>query len=106
MVDRHGRLLQRNDVVFTDNQDEINRSVSRIQSRIEFNPAEDAYSLFDDNSAQGTSIERDGEIRTVAGSRGVALKDGDLIFFGKARARFFLLAAPDEGWDTPRDCGL
>jgi len=56
VVDRHGRLLQRNDVVFTDNQDEINRSVSRIQSRIEFNPAEDAYSLFDDDSARALRL--------------------------------------------------
>jgi hypothetical protein len=90
VVDKYGRLAQRNDIVFADLRDEVNLSVSRIHARIEFDPAEDAYLLFDENSAQGVAIERDGERRAVAGSRGVALKDGDVIFFGQARARFEL----------------
>ena len=57
---------------------------------IEFDPAEPGYAVFDEGSAQGVAIERDGRMLTVAGARGVALKDGDLIFFGKARARFEL----------------
>jgi hypothetical protein len=97
VLDKHGRLVQRNDIVFADAKDEINGSVSRIHARIEFDAAENAYLLFDENSAQGVAIEREGEMRKVAGSRGVALKDGDIIFFGKARARFELLTAPKGG---------
>lgn len=89
--DKYGRLVQRNDIVFTDCDDEANLSVSRIQSRIEFDSAENAYVLYDDNSTQGTFIERDDRMLTVAGRRGVALKEGDVIYFGKARARFLLL---------------
>lgn len=86
--DRYGRLVRRNDIIFEDNQDEVNRSVSRIQARIEYDDAKGGYVLYDDNSTQGTFIERDGRMLTVAGQRGIALKDGDVIYFGKARAAF------------------
>ncbi len=88
--DKYGKLIQRNDIVFTDCDDEANLSVSRIQSRIEFDADQDSYLLYDDNSTQGTFIERDGRMLTVAGRRGVALKAGDVIYFGKARAAFVL----------------
>ncbi|MDX2032766.1 MAG: FHA domain-containing protein [Blastocatellia bacterium] len=88
ILDKHGQLVRRNEIVFLDERDEIARSVSRIHARIEHDAAMGAYVLYDDSSAQGTFLERDGEIVPVAGSRGVALRDGDLILFGKARARF------------------
>lgn len=88
IFDKHGHLVRRNDIAFLDERDEITRSVSRIHARIDYDPAMGAYVLYDENSAQGTSLERDGEIRPVAGSRGLALRHGDLILFGKARARF------------------
>ncbi|MGH9845289.1 MAG: FHA domain-containing protein [Blastocatellia bacterium] len=98
VLDKHGRLAQRNDIVFADTPDEINRSVSRIHARIEFDTAENAYLLFDENSAQGVFIERDSRMLTIAGARGVLLKDGDVIFFGKARARFSLEADASNPW--------
>ena len=44
----------------------------------------------DDNSAYGTSIFRDGALmRVPAGpGRGIVLRAGDEIYFGKARVRF------------------
>lgn len=96
VVDKHGRLVQRNDIVFTDCDNDANLSVSRIQSRIDFDVSQNAYLLYDDNSTQGTFIERDGRMLTVAGRRGVALQNGDVIYFGSARAKFALDANTED----------
>lgn len=88
VLDRFGKLVRRNDIIFEDNGDDVTSSVSRIQSRIEYDADKDAYILFDDNSKQGTSIERDGRVLEVSGLRGIALRNGDVIYFGMARARF------------------
>jgi FHA domain len=94
--DHYGRLIQRNDVVFAECADEVNQSVSRIQARIEFDAARSVYLLFDETSTQGTFIERGGRMLTVAGVRGVALQHNDVLFFGKARARFTLDAVTNK----------
>ncbi len=88
VLDKYGKLVRRNDLVFNDNGDEVNLSVSRIQSRIEYDADKDAFIMYDDNSRQGTFIERDGVAREVSGLRGIALRNGDVIYFGMARGRF------------------
>lgn len=88
VLDKYGKLVRRNDIIFEDNGDDVNSSVSRIQSRIDYDADQDAYILFDDNSKQGTSIERDGRVLEVSGLRGIGLRNGDVIYIGMARVRF------------------
>jgi len=82
-------------ISFLDNQDSFNATVSRAHARIEFNDHARAYLLYDEDSRYGTGLERDGNFYSVEGPRGVALADGDLLYFGDACARF-CLSATDE----------
>ena len=88
--DARQKLMQRNDVVFLDEQAAINRTVSRAHSRIDYDERERSYRLFDTQSRHGTRVERAGKIIEVSRVRGVRLRDGDLIYFGQACARFKL----------------
>ncbi|MFZ4628122.1 MAG: FHA domain-containing protein [Blastocatellia bacterium] len=88
VLDLHGRLIRRNDLVFADQQDEINLSVGRIQARIEFDPARACFVLFDENSRHGTAVERGGRMMTATQQRGIALQHGDLLHLGRARCQF------------------
>jgi FHA domain len=99
VMDKYGRPARRNDLVFADTPDEINRSVSRIHARLEYDEAESAYVLFDEGGAQGVFIEREGRMLTVAGARGVVLQSGDVIYFGRARARFELASNQSLGFN-------
>jgi len=83
--DKHGVLRLRNDLIFTDVDDEINRTVSRRHARIEFDEQSREYRIHDLQSKRGTRIERDGRFVEVAGPRGVALRDGDAVHLGHAR---------------------
>lgn len=87
--DQQGRVVRRNDVVFGD-EGEINTSVSRLHAHIEFDAASDEYRLFDDNSAEGTVVFRDGRRIVVpqGNRRGVSLASGDEIYLGRARVKF------------------
>jgi hypothetical protein len=89
VLDRQGRVVRRNQVVFLDSQDEITQTVSRAQAHIQFVPPAE-FRLYDDRSAYGTRILRAG--RTIAipsGSpRGVKLRTDDEIYFGQASVRF------------------
>jgi len=89
VTDEHGRLCRRNDVAFSDD-DEESRSVSREHARIERRGAE--FRVIDDRSATGTQIFRDGRTIRVSSMdrRGILLQPGDLIHFGKAAVRFDL----------------
>lgn len=91
VVDRARRRERRNQLVFTDDQDDaINATVSRAHAHLQWVPSERAFRLFDDGSAQGTRILRDGRTLEVptGDSRGVTLRDGDELQFGKARVSF------------------
>jgi len=90
VIDRHGRLVRRNDLVFTDQEDEVNLSVGRIQSRIEYDEETLHFTVFDENSRHGTFVERNGQIKAATGLRGIKLLDGDTLYFGLARCRFRL----------------
>lgn len=88
VLDLHGRLLRRNDLIFADREDEVNLSVGRIQSRIEYDWGNSRFVIFDENSRHGTAVERDGRMMSATGHRGIPLRDGDVIHLGRARCRF------------------
>ena len=92
VVDSSQRLLRRNDVAFTESSEMPNKTVSRTHAHLEFDAAGQVFRLFDDRSAQGTKVVRDGTVITVpkGASKGVPLKPGDEIVLGQARLSFEL----------------
>ncbi len=88
VLDDQERLLRRNDIVFSD--EPANVTVSRAHAYIEFDGRTKEFRLFDEHSVYGTMVFRAGKLLHVpAGAgRGVALKSGDEVHFGQARARF------------------
>jgi hypothetical protein len=92
VVDSSQRLLRRNDVAFAESSEVPNKTVSRTHAHLEFDAAGQVFRLFDDRSAQGTRVIRDGAIITVpkGASKGVPLKPGDEIVLGQARISFDL----------------
>jgi len=83
--------LRRNHVAFQDRDDPINATVSRAHAHIEYF-AGDGFRVFDDGSAQGTRIMREGRSIPVARGavRGVRLRHGDEIELGMARVVFLM----------------
>jgi hypothetical protein len=90
VLDDQQRLVRRNNVVFSEAPEGPNATVSRAHAHITWDAATGSYRLFDDTSAHGTSIFRDGTLLQVPAGvgRGVALKSGDEIYVGQARMRF------------------
>lgn len=85
--DSRHRLLRTNHVVFTAAAGAINETVSRNHAHIDC-LTNGEHRLFDDRSAHGTSIVRNGKTISVpAGSRGVRLQSGDEVVLGEARLR-------------------
>ena len=83
-----GRLVRVNQVAFADNDDPINQTVSRLHARIAHDVTSGSYRLFDDGSAQGTSVIRQGRGYPVSrGSRGMTLAAGDEVVIGQARLK-------------------
>lgn len=92
--DSRHQLLRINHVAFTEGGDEITQSVSRRHARIELDPGTGRPRLIDDNSAQGTSVVRNGRgIAVPRGSRGLGLQSGDEIVIGQARLRVRVASA-------------
>jgi hypothetical protein len=96
VIDVDGRLTRKNDVAFRDDAQPPNPSVSRAHAHLEFDPEKGAFRLFDDRSAHGTTVLRDGSVIPVpqGQSKGVVLQHGDEIALGQARLRF------EEGYDS------
>ncbi len=92
VVDADARLTRQNDVAFRDDAQAPNPSVSRAHAHIEFDPGKAVFRLFDDRSAHGTTVIRDGSVIQVpqGPSKGVALQNRDEIVLGQARLRFEL----------------
>jgi hypothetical protein len=90
VTDTEQRLTRQNDVAFRDDAPAPNQSVSRAHAHIEFDPENAVFRLYDDRSAHGTTVVRDGTLIPVppGTSKGVALRDGDEIVLGQARLRF------------------
>lgn len=95
--DSRNRLLRTNHVAFADAAGAITETVSRAHAHIDVLSSGE-YRLFDDRSAHGTSIVRNGRtIGVPAGSRGVRLRDGDDIVIGEARLRVSGVGAVTSG---------
>ena len=91
VLDREGRMVRKNDVVFLDNEDDINSTVGRIHARIWFDLEKREFCIMDEASRYGTRIIRQGRSIDVPGnSRGIRLNSGDEIYFGQACLRFEL----------------
>ncbi len=89
--DSDGRLIRTNDIAFVEGAGEVNHSVSRQHAHITRQPGSEEFRLYDDGSARGTHIVREGRTMSVTrGSRGVRLKSGDEIGLGDARLRIRL----------------
>jgi hypothetical protein len=90
VLDREGRMIRRNDVVFLDNGEDVNTSVGRAHSRIWFDSGKQEFRIMDEVSRYGTRIIREGRSIEVPGgnTRGVRLRSGDEIYFGQACLRF------------------
>ena len=86
--DSRNRLIRTNHVAFTDADRTTNDTVSRRHAHIDRAGGSGDYRLFDDRSAHGTSILRNGKtIPVPSGSRGIRLHSGDEIVLGEARVR-------------------
>ena len=90
VIDAEGRLTRKNDVAFRDDSQAPNPSVSRAHAHIEFDPERAVFRLFDDRSAHGTTVIRDGSVIPVpqGPSKWLALRHGDEIVLGQASLRF------------------
>lgn len=89
VLDKEGLPLRRNDLVFLEDGDEVNQTVSRIHAHINHDRETGEFRLHDDNSAYGTLIIREsGRRLKVTRGLGAPLHSGDEIFFGQARVLF------------------
>jgi hypothetical protein len=88
------RLVRTNHVAFTEEGEDVNRTVSRRHAHIIYNPSAREYRLWDDRSAHGTALVRGGRMIPVpSGARGTRLQSGDEIVVGQARLRVALESA-------------
>jgi hypothetical protein len=78
-----------NDLAFLENDRPENRTVTRGHAVIRFDASRGEYRLFDEGSANGTRIIRDGESIEVPRRDpvGVVLRSRDELQFGKAAIR-------------------
>jgi hypothetical protein len=92
VLDSQHKLLRRNDVAFVESAENPNSTVSRTHAHLEFDASAQQFRLYDDRSAQGTSVIREGNILNVPRgvSKGVPLRPGDEIVVGQARLGFDL----------------
>jgi hypothetical protein len=93
VLDREGRMVRKNDIVFLEKEEEINSSVGRAHARILFDHEEGEYCIQDEASRYGTRILRGGSVIEVPSgdSAGIHLQSGDEIYCGQACLRFELL---------------
>ena len=95
VVDSMHRLLRRNLIAFNDDGDDATQTVSRRHAHILYRESSHEYRVYDDNSARGTSIVRNGAtIPVPPGSRGVRLRSGDELLVGRARLQVAIDAVP------------
>lgn len=91
VLDHRQRLIRTNHIAFADDEQETNASVSRRHAHIEYSRQDGCFRVWDDGSAQGTSIIRGGRtIRVPPGARGGRIENGDELVLGQARLRVAL----------------
>jgi len=90
VLDAQLRPVRRNDVALKDEAAGPNSTVSRTHAHLEFDPKASRFRLFDDGSAYGTSVLREGSIIQVpkGASKGVPLVHEDEIIVGQVHLRF------------------
>jgi hypothetical protein len=90
VLDSQLRPIRRNHVAIKDEGSGVNATVSRSHAHIEFDAESSRFRLFDDGSAQGTTLFRDGSLIAVpkGASKGVLLLDKDEIIVGRVHIRF------------------
>jgi hypothetical protein len=87
VVDQRQRVIRTNHIAFSEDGAEENLSVSRRHAHVALSDG-GTYRVWDDRSAQGTSVVRAGRtIRVPAGARGTRLASGDEIVLGRARLK-------------------
>lgn len=93
VLDEEDRVKRRNDVAFLEEGD-INRTVSREQARIVWDPQAAEYRLRAEPGASGTRIIREGRTIDVSAHdrRGVRLLSGDEVYLGKASLKVAIRA--------------
>lgn len=95
IVDQRQRLLRTNHVAFGEEGPDANRTVSRRHAHIEYSETERCYRIWDDRSAHGTMIIRDGRtVKVPAGARGIKLQSDDEIALGHARLKVMVESVP------------
>jgi hypothetical protein len=96
VLDDHYRVVRRNDLVFQEGGDDADQTVSREHAHVGFDEKTGEFRLYDDGSAYGTRILRDGQNIEVQASnrRGAKLRPGDEIFLGQACIRFDVQKQP------------
>src|SRR5262245_8052166 len=96
VLDDHYRVVRRNDLVFQEGADDIDQTVSREHAHIRLDEKTSEFRLYDDGSAFGTRIFRDGVTIEVQASnrRGAKLRSGDEIFLGQACVQFCFQKQP------------
>jgi len=92
VVDREGRIVRKNDIVFLETEDEIGASVGSAHARIWYDTEKRGFWIMDEGSRYGTRIMRGGVVVEVPGGdpAGVQLQSGDDLYFGQAGLRFEL----------------
>jgi hypothetical protein len=90
VMDREGRIIRKNDVVFIDNDGEVNATVGYSHARIWWDFEEKKFFLMDESSRYGTCIVRQGRSMEVPEGNycGIHLYAGDEIYCGQACLRF------------------
>ncbi len=95
VLDDQLRPTRRNDVAIKDEAAGVNATVSRAHAHLEFDVEASRFRLFDDGSAQGTTLLRDGSLSPAprGASKGVLLLPGDEIIVGLVHIGFEHVAA-------------
>jgi hypothetical protein len=92
VLDREGRIVRKNDIVFLENEDEIDASVGSVHARIWYDYEKREYWMMDEGSRYGTRVLRGGLVIEVPGEdpAGIRLQSGDDLYFGQAGIHFEL----------------
>ena len=90
VLDREGRIVRRNDIVFLESEDEAGASVGSSHARIWHDYEKRGFWIMDEGSRYGTRILRDGSVIEVPGDdpSGVQVRPGDDLYFGQAGIHF------------------
>ena len=90
VLDAEMRIIRQNDVALKDDANTENATVSRAHAHLEYDAETGRFRLFDDGSARGTTVIREGSAIPVpqGNSKGVLLEQGDEILLGMVRILF------------------